>query len=111
MLSLVFAMGMTACAGSTNKLSTPTIGLKEDRISWSPVDNADAYDIYENQQKITSTSSTVYTITQTVVGTYEYTIKATSNNSDYTDSDMSNSVSNKVRAQLATPVISLKKTL
>ena len=108
LLSLVFVMGMTACAGSTNKLSTPTISLKEDRISWSPVDNADAYDIYENQQKITSTSSTVYTITQTVVGTYEYTIKATSSNSEYTNSDMSNSVSYKVRAQLDTPVISLE---
>lgn len=107
LLSLVFVMGMTAC-DSECKLSTPTISLKEDRISWSPVDNADKYDIYENQQKITSTSSTVYTITQAVVGTYEYTIKAISNNSNYTDSDMSNSVSYKVRAQLATPVISLE---
>lgn len=101
-------MGMTACVDSTNKLSTPTISLKENRISWSPVDNADAYDIYENQQKITSTSSTVYTITQIVVGTYEYTIKAISNNSNYTDSDMSNSVTYKVKSQLATPVISLE---
>lgn len=109
LLSLVFVMGMTACADSANKLSTPTISIKEDRISWSPVDNADTYDIYENQQKITSTSSTVYTITQTVVGIYEYTIKAISNNGNYTDSDMSNSVTYKVRAQLATPVISLEE--
>lgn len=107
LISLVLVI--TACSDSINKLSTPTIGLKEDRISWSPVDNADAYDIYENQQKITSTSSTVYTITQTVVGTYEYTIKAISNNSNFTESDMSNSVSYKVRGQLDTPVISLEE--
>ena len=107
LFSLVLVMGMAAC-GSTEKLSAPTIGIKENRISWSPVDNADKYDIYENQQKITSTSSTLYTITQTVAGTYEYTVKAISNNSKFTESDTSNSVTYKVRSQLTAPVITLE---
>lgn len=111
LLSLVLIFGFTACGGGENApvaLSAPEISLSNNVISWSAVDNADSYEVYENGSKVKSQTETTYTITQSVPGTYSYTVKATSNDSNYTKSPSSNAVEYTASAiQLAAPVIRL----
>ena len=111
LLSLVLIFGFTACGKGENApvaLSAPQIEIAENVISWAAVDNADGYEVYENGSKVKSQTETTYTITQSVPGTYSYTVKATSNNSNYTKSPSSNAVEYTASAiQLAAPVIRL----
>ena len=107
MLCVIFSL--TACGKGENApvaLSAPQIEIAENIISWTAVDNADGYEVYENGSKIKSQAETTYTITQSVPGTYSYTVKATSNDSNYTQSPLSNAVEYTVSAiQLAAPVL------
>lgn len=109
MLCVIF--GLTACGGGENApvaLSAPEISLSNNVISWSAVDNADSYEVYENGSKVKSQAETTYTITQTAPGTYSYTVKATSNNSQYLKSNSSNAVEYTVSAgKLSAPQITL----
>lgn len=107
----MLTIGLTACGGGENApvaLSAPEISLSNNVISWFAVDNADSYEVYENGSKVKSQAETTYTITQTAPGTYSYTVKATSNNSQYLKSNSSNAVEYTVSAgKLSAPQITL----
>ncbi|MDE7181553.1 MAG: hypothetical protein K2O41_00790 [Clostridia bacterium] len=86
------------------KLSAPTITREENVISWSAVDNATGYDVYEGTTVVSEAQTELsYTINKTGVGTYTYTVKAVSTDDKYTTSDASNSVEYKVTSSEPAP--------
>ncbi|MDE6104454.1 MAG: hypothetical protein K2G38_02035 [Clostridia bacterium] len=86
------------------KLSAPTISREENVISWSAVDNATGYDVYEGTTVVSEAQTELsYTINKTEVGTYTYTVKAVSTDDKYTTSDASNSVEYKVTSSEPAP--------
>ena len=87
--------------GSTPvQLAAPQISLSGNTISWSAVENADGYEVYEGTTKVDSPTATSYTIMQTTVGTYTYTVYATSTDTEkFTKSEASNSVSYTVKGK------------
>ncbi len=118
-ISLVFALSLaialTACEPADEPadngkiaLDAPEIALQGNVISWGAVQNADGYDIYENDEKVANQTETSYAITRTEIGEYTYYVKAVGSG-DYTESAASNSVKYKVAAKekLKAPVISI----
>lgn len=91
----------------TDKLSAPKISKQDNIISWTAVQHADGYEVYENGVLVTSQAETSFTIQKTEAGTYRYTVKAISNSPDYTASEFSNEVTHIISTQLAAPEISL----
>ena len=59
-------------------LATPVITLNENEITWTAIEHATAYEIYENDEKLTQVTTTSYTITRTLAGEYVYKIRAIS---------------------------------
>ncbi|MCH5147636.1 MAG: hypothetical protein J1F61_06550, partial [Clostridiales bacterium] len=59
-------------------LATPVITLKDNQITWSTVEHATAYEIYENGEELTQVTDTSYDITRTLAGEYVYKIRAIS---------------------------------
>ena len=117
-LVLIFALiGATACNGAQNPndakpiLTTPNIDIAENVISWTAVENAGNYEVYENNTRVETQSETSYTISQTAAGTYKYKIKALSADENYSSSKFSNEVIYIVqnKTQLAAPQLSLDK--
>lgn len=104
--------GNNGGGGSTpTQLAAPTLALDatNKKITWNAVDHADGYTVYEKLTTATTdpTSHAVtaceYAITQTVAGTYEYYVVATSTSEDYTTSNASNKVEYEVTASTTTP--------
>ncbi|MDE7439429.1 MAG: hypothetical protein K2N23_02860 [Clostridia bacterium] len=96
------------------QLTAPVISLDDNVISWSAVENATGYDVYEGENKVNSQTGTSFTVIQTAVGSYVYTVYATSTDSSkFTKSEASNAVTYTVEnktvepTQLDAPVISL----
>lgn len=72
-------------------LEAPVITIDEDGvITWSAVDHADNYEIYENGTIIAAVSELTYTIEQTTPAVFTYTVVATSTDKAYTKSAASN---------------------
>ena len=82
------------------QLTAPSITLSGTEISWSAVDHADGYEVYEGTTKVSSQTTTTYTIIQSTVGKYSYTVYATSTDTEhYSKSVASNAVEYEVKAQ------------
>ena len=77
---------------SATPLEAPVVKLDGKVISWNAVENATAYEIYENNKLVTSTRELSYTITRTIVGTYNYYVIATSSDVAYSNSLPSNTI-------------------
>lgn len=98
-----------ADSSAATKLAAPEITLSGSVISWDAVEHATGYIVKENGMAVASVTETSYTVTQTIVGTYSYTVFATSTNPSYTTSDSSNTVQVTVTAgQLRAPHIELE---
>ena len=118
--TVALAVGIAGCDKTNNTptpLAAPEITLNEATgvISWTAVNHATGYDVYEGEVKATSTAETSYTITQTAEGTYTYTVAATSTDSKYSTSKMSNSVtyvigSGTQKTPLTAPVIAIDES-
>ena len=119
-LVLIFAaMGLVACNGggethnvtvnSNLPLTAPQIELAENVISWTAVENAGKYEVYENNSRINVQTETSFTISQTAVGTYKYRIRALSADKNHSSSKLSNEVVYTVKGkiQLAAPQVSI----
>lgn len=83
------------------KLETPNISLSNKVVSWSSITNANSYDIYMNTIKVGNTANTSFSISnfidETIGGSYNFFIKAISNDSEnYVESDASNIVEYEV---------------
>lgn len=90
------------------RLIAPAITISGNVISWEAVVHADGYVVYEGEEVVSEQAETTYTITQDFPGTYTYTVKATSTDSKYSESPLSNEQSYKVNPwPLAAPVISI----
>ncbi|MDE5721517.1 MAG: hypothetical protein K2I30_02080 [Clostridia bacterium] len=82
------------------QLSAPQITLTENVISWSAVDNATGYDVYEGTTTVSTAQTALsYTINKTEAGEYTFTVKAVSTDEKYTASNASNSVTYTVKGQ------------
>lgn len=76
----------------TEKLKTPVLTIKDKKLSWEQIENAEAYDIYINNIRYDTTKEINYELKLKKEGTYTIFVKATSSNKKYTESDASNSV-------------------
>lgn len=115
-------VGLSACNDNADKteLSAPVISLQGSTISWSEVEHADGYEVYEGTEKVATQTRTSYVISKTEAGTYTYRVKATSTDDKFITSDFSNEVVYEVEAsstepetptQLASPVITLTENI
>ncbi len=108
-------LGVTACNGAKEPdnakpaLATPNIELTENVISWTAVENADNYEVYENNTRVAQQQETSYSISRTAAGTYKYKIKALSADENHSSSKFSNEVIYTVqgKTQLTAPQLSL----
>ena len=81
-------------------LATPVIALNDNKITWTAIAHATAYEIYENGEKLTQVTASPYTITNTVAGEWVYKIKAISSDTvHYSPSDFSNTVTYSVEEE------------
>ena len=81
-------------------LETPVITLSDNVITWSAIEHATAYEIYENGTRLTQVTASPYTITNTVAGEWVYKIKAISSDTvHYSPSDFSNTVTYSVEEE------------
>lgn len=103
------AVGLVACAKEEKKqpLNAPEISADGRVISWSAVENATGYEVYENDALKQTTEETSYTVTQTAGGEYAYTVKAVCADGSYPDSEASNAATIKI---LSAPQITLNGT-
>ncbi|MDE6867994.1 MAG: hypothetical protein K2J83_02485 [Clostridia bacterium] len=93
------AAGCNPGGGKAEKLDAPVVSISGNVITWSAVEQAEAYDVYEGSTVVSEAQeSCSYTIAQTNPGTYEYTVVATTSDENYTDSDKSNVVEYTVPA-------------
>lgn len=99
------AFGVTACGEDKEKapaLETPVVTLTGKTLSWSEVEHATGYVVYENDEKIADVEGTSYTITQTVAGTYSYTVQAVTTDTSYSASAKSAAQTYIVKAEKLT---------
>ena len=94
-------------------LDAPVISLNESTLSWSAVEHADGYNVYEDGELIATTAQTSYKINQYMPATYTYTVRATSTDSQYVISPVSNAVIRTVTAKIMTysVLVSIPATL
>jgi len=76
------------------QLTAPTITLTDNVISWSAVDNAAGYNVYEGETAVSTAQTQLkYTIEKTETGSWTYTVVAVSGDTTkYTNSNASKSV-------------------
>lgn len=106
---------ITSCIKtSLTKLDTPILVLDEDTISWDEIENATGYTIFiDGIEEIDVDKDTRnYVLNITSVGLHKIRIKATGDNTLYSDSDYSNSITYTIvnqteKTQLTTPVINV----
>lgn len=72
----------------SSQLTTPTISINNDFISWSNIQYATSYDIYLDNELI----DTIYTNSYTITQNGNYQVKAVSNNVFFTNSNLSNTI-------------------
>lgn len=87
---------VVAKAPEAKQLAKPVVKLQGNVLSWEAVPNAEEYEIYSNGEMVKSQTTTSYTIVETEVGSYDYTVKATSTSANFTDSALSDKVTYKV---------------
>lgn len=81
-------------------LATPVITLTDNEITWSAIEHATSYEIYENDVKIGQVTDTAYTVTRTIAGDYVYAVRAISTDTaHYSPSARSNSVTYTVQVR------------
>lgn len=91
------------------KLSAPAIALDGNVLSWTAIDHATAYVVFENGDPVSTQTETVYTVNPPHKGEYEYAVVAISSNAAYSTSDKSNAVTFVASApRLAAPILSLE---
>lgn len=93
--------------GQQEILEAPVIALDGNVLSWSAVEHADSYSIYENGVLIATIAETSYTIRQYMPAEYTYMVRAKSNNFQYVISSSSNAVTRTVTAQRMTYTVIL----
>ena len=75
------------------KIEAPVLTLTGNTITWSAVEHAEGYDVYEGANVVSEAQTACsYTINQTNPGTYEYTVVATTTEKGYRASDKSTAV-------------------
>lgn len=90
-------------APQATPLAAPVIELTEDTLSWTAVEHATGYEIYRGDTKVTTVTATTYKITDTEEGSYVYTVKAISSDTEhYSTSPASNSKTYTVAAPAIT---------
>lgn len=90
-------------------LAAPVLTLDGATVAWGAIDHAEGYDVYVNDQKVSSQTATYYEIDKEELGTYVVGVKATSASALFTESALSNTVTFKIEAsELAIPVVSNK---
>lgn len=119
--AVALSLGLAACGGTTENdpsdddgddgenliaLTAPQIALEDTTISWTAVENASGYDVYEGDSKAASVTETSYVIDKTAVGAYVFKVKALGDGETYSDSPFSNAVTYTI-AQLAAPQITI----
>ena len=78
-------------------LSAPVITLKDNKITWTAIENATAYEIYEDGEKLTQVTDTEFNIERTLAGVYIYKVRAISDDTvHFEPSEFSNSVTYSV---------------
>ena len=114
LLLICFTFGLSACKETPPKqLAAPSIVLTDNIISWSEIEHADGYEVYEGAILVSAQTETSYTIIKSKIGKYKYTVKATSTDVNYTTGVASNEVTYEYTAptqetvQLPAPVIEL----
>lgn len=117
LLSLVcvmcLAVALVACSDKNENpsaLSAPVIEIDENGvISWAEVNHATGYTIQENGEDVATVQELSYQITQTVPGTYSYTVTAVGDGKNYVNSKPSEPKSFTVATaiKLAKPTLSL----
>lgn len=75
-----------------DSLAAPTIALDEATISWTAVEGADRYDIYENKVKVADTTDLTYAIDKDEDGVYKYSVVAVDTDGEIAHSAFSNFV-------------------
>ena len=115
LFSVLLATGLCACGRGESApvaLSAPQISLQENVISWSAVEHADGYAVFEGENKVSAQTATTFTVEKIKAGEYKFTVVATSANGDYTDSAPSNEVVYTLEQTiaLAAPVVTLRGT-
>ena len=88
------------------ELAAPVITLNGNVISWTAVEHADGYEVYEGEELVSTQTQTTYTIDKTEEGSYTYSVKATGASDKYLTSKASATVTYSVSV-LAAPVITL----
>ncbi len=116
-LAVAMAFGFAACGGEgggneKTALTAPEISLTDKVISWTAVEHATGYEVFENNSSVATVETTTYTITQTETGEYAYTVRALCSTGEYEASALSNSVTYVVEASIkpSAPVISIDDT-
>ena len=78
-------------------LSAPVITLKDNKITWTAIEHATAYEIYEDGEKLTQVTDTEFNIERTLAGVYIYKVRAISDDTvHFEPSEFSNSVTYSV---------------
>lgn len=89
---LALLSALVACKDSPKPLSTPKISADGVTVSWTAVDNASAYEVYVDGEKVETTTQTTYSL-NAGIGTYSVQVKAISaDQNKFTDSGLSASV-------------------
>lgn len=87
-------------SGIVDKLTAPTIALKDAMISWNAVPNADCYHVYINSSKKGDVFATRYSLDSlTEAGTYSIQVSADNSTKSGVCSDLSNSLSYVISAK------------
>lgn len=106
--SNVVAYVVNEVSNTPVQLDAPVITVDEQTgvVSWNAVEHATGYIVFENNDDVSTQTETTYTITQTLVGTYNYSVIATSLNAAYTTSPRSNIETYTINpTQLTAPVV------
>lgn len=71
------------------RLAKPALSLEGKVISWGEVENADSYEIYQNEVCLNATQLKKYDITESYPGLYNYYVRAVSENHAFAKSEPS----------------------
>lgn len=88
------------------QLATPIVTVESNVVTWQAVENATEYEIFVNGTSVGRQKTLSYTVTETTAGDYNVTIKALSDNTLYTASEISKEVTVTILpGKLLAPVI------
>lgn len=105
--AIVFALAACNDKGGSSTLNAPTLSISGNVLSWNRVTNADSYEVYENNELVSTQVSVSYTIyAGKDEGTYTYAVKAINKSGAYEASKLSETRTFTV-TKLAAPEISI----